>query len=206
MCVFGDVLVSVSEPPVRLWPAGCWEHGEGGRALETSPLTAWMCGGGCHPAEQVSEISALTQGFPWFLPFYRTLSISVSLLELISLTLIRGRTLMGVIFLTAALLVTFSCASCFPVCSFISTTPCVSFFSFLSWQTYSSGLGANVCAWGYRLLRQGPAARRLCGARRGPGYHKPRSPWWSLHHPHVTFGHHVAAAGKQVTESNGFCR
>lgn len=114
MCVFGDVLVSVSEPPVRLWPAGCWEHGEGGRALETSPLTAWMCGGGCHPAEQVSEISASTQGFPWFLPFYRTLSISVSLLELISFTLIRGRTLMGVIFLTVALLVTFSCASCFP--------------------------------------------------------------------------------------------
>lgn len=57
----------------------------------------------------------------------------------------------------------------FSVCSFISTTPCVSFFSFLSWQAYSSGLSANVCAWDYRLLQQGPAARRLCGARRGPG-------------------------------------
>lgn len=47
--------LSVSESPLWLWPAGCWGHGEGGRELETSPLTAPVCGGGCQAVEQVTH-------------------------------------------------------------------------------------------------------------------------------------------------------
>lgn len=48
-----NMCLCASEPPVRLWPAGCRGHGEGGRALDSGSLAAPVCGGGPHPSEQV---------------------------------------------------------------------------------------------------------------------------------------------------------
>lgn len=150
--------VSVSEPPVRLWPAGCWEPGEAGWAVETSPLAACVCGGGSHPAEQVSHQPHCKRSPLWVrasldsFSFYHALSISVShgfLSHWFS------HTLMAVIFLCCI----FPCNSLlcflFSDSSLISLPLTVSLYYFLlslSWQNNSSRLGVDNRVWDYRLL------------------------------------------------------
>lgn len=198
MCVFGAMRGSVSEPPVWLWPAGCWEHGEGGWALETSPLTAWVCGGVSHPAEQVSRQPHCKSSPLWIRasldssPFI-TLYLFLSLFSHGFLSHWFSHSLMGVIFFTIPCdfpRVLFSASS------LISPAHSVSlFFSFVvSWQSYSSGLCADICVWDYRLLSQAPPARCLCGACRRPCYHHSRSSWRPFCCTHITFRHHVTAA------------
>ena len=126
MCVY--ICVCFSEPPVWLRPAGCWKHGEGGRALETSSLPAWVCAGGPHPAEQVSRrphgkrpplwVTASLDSSP-FITLYLFLSqLSHGFLS---------HTLMGVIFFIAPFfLVTLSCFLPPPL---VSAAHRVSFFS-----------------------------------------------------------------------------
>lgn len=157
MCVFGAMRGSVSEPPVWLWPAGCWEHGEGGWALETSSLTAQVCGGGSHPAEQVSHKPHCESSPLWVRasldssPFI-ALYLFLSWFSHGFLSHWFSHSLMGVIFFTTpcnsllCLVFCFLSYLCRSLCLFILL------FSFVSWQSYSSRLCADVCVRDYRLL------------------------------------------------------
>lgn len=133
MCVFGAMRGSVSEPPVWLWPAGCWEHGEGGWALETSPLTAWVCGGVSHPAEQVSRQTHCKSSPLWVRasldssPFI-TLYLFLSLFSHGFLSHWPSHSLMGVIFFTSPCN---SPMSCF-LLPLLSLPLTLSLYSFLS--------------------------------------------------------------------------
>lgn len=113
-CVFECVCLSVSEPPLRLWPAGCWEHGEGGWALETSPSTAWVCGGGGHPAEQVTH-QQLCKSFLFWVRASPDFFSSITLhLFLSQFACWFSRTLISIHFLLCCALLILAGASCSP--------------------------------------------------------------------------------------------
>lgn len=118
------MFVCVSEPPVWLRPARRWEHGEGGWALETSSLAAPVCGGGPHPAEQVTqnqETSALSQGFPLLLYFFITLYLFLSDFSRGFLSHWFSHSLMGVVLFIAPFLRSlFSGSSLISCCSLFS--------------------------------------------------------------------------------------
>ena len=220
ICVYVCLCVCVSEPPIWLWPAGCCEHGEGGRALETSSLAAWVCGGGPHPCEKVSDQPhcerdlRFESGLPLDSSAFIALYLFLSQLSRLGSshtdslththTHTHTHTLMGVIFFIAPLLVSLFFLKP-PLSSLLLTaslySPPVS-----SSQNYSSRLRADVCVRERRLLRQAPAARCLCGACRGPCYHHSRASRRPFHYARVPFRHRVAAAGKQVTKSNAQSR
>lgn len=113
--------VCVSEPPVWLRPARRWEHGEGGWALETSSLTAPVCGGGTHPAEQVTQKPrdlCFESGLP-FTPFvFITLYLFLSDFSHGFLSHWFSHSLMGVIlFIAPFLSSSFSGSSLISCCS-----------------------------------------------------------------------------------------
>lgn len=209
-CVFVCACLSVSEPPVRLWPAGCWEHGEGGWALETSPSTAWVCGGGGHPAEQVTHQQLCESSLFWVRAspdFFSSITLHLFLSQF---TCWFSRTFISFIFSCA---VSFSTRFLFSASFLISGAYCVALcfvfflfaFFFLSFppvclvQNYSSWLSVDVCVWDHRLLQRGLAASCLCRARRHPRNHHSQPSWRPFHHAHVTCRHCVTAAGSQVT-------
>lgn len=153
-CVFVCACLSVSEPPVRLWPAGCWEHGEGGWALETSPSTAWVCGGGGHPAEQVTHQQLCESPLFWVRvspDFFSSITLHLFLSQF---TCWFSHSLISFIFSCAVL---FQLASCFPppLSSLVLTVLLLVFFFFPSCLSLTELFILAQC---WRLRMRPPAA------------------------------------------------